>query len=262
MKENNEKFEAECEILKAKLKIATTTIEEHESQLSSLKNDINKLHNQCNSLEAEAANYRHQRNLAVDERDEHLKMIQRRNGEIERLQSDLNTITKQLESAINAKCEALAQADEVASMKITLEYKEKRIEQERALLNNQKDILTQELHQRTEALLNMRRDNTSHCIQLETKLAERTQELAVATEQIKSLTELNGNMTCRNEELSQKLLNQREVEFKMNESYVYEIEAKTKMANTYKTMYEESQQHAEKLKEALEEVIYIVYILN
>lgn len=182
-------------------------------------------------------------------------MIQRRNGEIERLQSDLNSITKQLESAINAKCEALAQADEVASMKITLEYKEKRMEQERALLNNQKDILTQELHQRTEALLNMRRDNTSHCIQLETKLSEKTQELAVATEQIKSLTELNGNLAARNDELNQKLLNQREVEEKMNESYIYEMEAKTKMANTYKTMFEESQQLAEKLKEALGEVI-------
>lgn len=253
-------MEAECEALKAKLNVATNTIEEQELQLCSLRNDINKLHAQCNSLEAEAAEFRHQRNLAVDDRDEHLKMIQRRNGEIERLQSDLNTITKQLESAVNAKCEALAQADEVASMKITIEYKEKRMEQERALLNSQMESLTQELNQRTENLLNMRRDNTSRCIQLETKLSEKTQELAVAVDQIKSFTELNNNLVSRNEELSQKLLNQREVEVKMNESYGYEMEAKTKMANTYKTMYEESQQHAEELKVAFSEVIYF-YIL-
>lgn len=200
----------------------------------------------------------------MDERDEHLKMIQRRNGEIERLQSDLNTITKQLESAINAKCEALAQADEVASMKLTLEYKEKRLDQEKTLLNSQKDSLTKELNERTEALLNMRRDNTSHCIQLETKLSEKTQELAVAADQIKSLTELNNNLASRNEELTQKMLNQREVDIKMNESYVYEMEAKTKMASTYKTMYEESQQHTEKLKEALAEVNknYSIYIIK
>lgn len=247
-------MEAECEALRAKLKVATNTIEEQEVQLLAFRNDINKLHNQFNTLEAETADYRHQRNLAVDERDEHLKMIQRRNGEIERLQSELNIITKQLESAVNAKCEALAQADEVASLKVTLEYKEKRMEQERTLLNSQMENLTQELNQRTDALLNMRRDNTSRCIQLETKLTEKTQELAVAIEQIKSLTELNSTLGLRNEELTQKLLNQRDVEVKMNESYVYEMEAKTKMANTYKTMYEESQQHAEELKVALAEV--------
>lgn len=260
-KEQTEKCESECEASKAKLKVAANTIEEQEAQLLALRNDINKLHGQCNTLECEAAEYRHQRNLAVDERDEHLKMIQRRNGEIERLQLDLSTITKQLESAVNAKCAALAQADEVASMKITLEYKEKRMEQERGLLNSQVENLTQELNQRTEALLNMRRDNTSRCIQLETKLNEKIQELAVAVEQIKSLTELNNNLSTRNEELSQKLLSQREVELKMNESYVYEMEAKTKMANTYKTMYEESQQHAEELKVALNEVIYFVHFL-
>ncbi|KAJ8928669.1 hypothetical protein NQ314_018763 [Rhamnusium bicolor] len=227
-----EKLESNVESLKSKLEVATNTITEYESQVGILTTDINKLHAQCNKLEAETAEYRHQRNLAVDERDEHLKMMQRRNAEVERLQAEINTLTKQLESAVNTKCEALAQADEVASMKITLEYREKRMDQERALLNSQMESLTQELNQRTEELLNMR----------------------LATEQIKSLTDLNNNLVARNEELSQKMHNQRDIDAKMNESYVYEIEAKTKMANAYKSMYEESQQHSEELKEALTEV--------
>ncbi|KAJ8976061.1 hypothetical protein NQ317_009251 [Molorchus minor] len=190
LKAENEKLLNKCESFKSKLEVATNTISEHESQLSRLSTEINKLHSQSNELEAEAAECRHQRNLAVDERDEHLKMAQRRNAEVDRLQNDVNALTKQLESAINSKCEALAQADEVASMKITLEYREKRIEQERILLNSQMESLTEELNQRTDELLNMRRDNTSRCIQLETKLTEKTQELAVATEQIKCVTDL------------------------------------------------------------------------
>ncbi|XP_074025813.1 nuclear basket protein megator isoform X2 [Leptinotarsa decemlineata] len=250
----SEKLELEAEILKTKLEVAAKTIEEQELQLATLSSEVSKLHTQCNVLEAETAEYRHQRNLALDERDEHLKMIQRRNSEVERLQSDINSLTKQLETAVNAKCEALAQADEVASMKITLEYREKRMEQERSLLNSQVQSLTDELNQRTEELLNMRRDNTSRCIQLETKLTEKTQELSVALEQIKSLTDINNNMVARNEELSQKMMDQREVDAKMNESYAFEIEAKTKMANAYQSMYEESQQHANELKEALSEL--------
>nr|CAH7750846.1 unnamed protein product [Callosobruchus chinensis] len=254
LKASNESLQSECESLKSKLDVAAKTVIEHEAQLTNLTAEINKLHQQCNTLEAETSEYRHQRNLAVDEKDEHLKMLQRRDAEIERLQAEMGIFTKQLESAVNAKCEALAQADEVASMKINIEYREKRLEQERSLLNSQMESLTQELNQRTEELLNIRRDNTVRCIQLETKLSEKTQELAVSTEHIKSLTELNNNLVARNEELTQKMESQREVDSKMNESYIYEIDAKTKMANAYKSMYEESSQHAEELKEALAEV--------
>ncbi|XP_044260460.1 nucleoprotein TPR isoform X2 [Tribolium madens] len=249
-----ETLKKENEELKRRLEVATATISELESQISQLTNDATKLQSTANRLEAEAAEFRHQRNMAIDERDEHLKMLQRRDSEIERLQADLSTLTKQLEGAVNAKCEALAQADEVASMKLRLEYREKRMEQERQLLNSQIESLTEDLNARTEELLNMRRDNTSRCIQLETKLTEKTQELVVANEQIKSLTELNNNFATRNEELSQKLLNHREADAKMNESYLHEIEAKTKLANAYKSMFDESQQHAESLKEALAEV--------
>ncbi|CAH1968108.1 unnamed protein product [Acanthoscelides obtectus] len=254
LRASNERLQSESDTLKAKLEVAAKTVEEHEVQLANLTSEINRLRQQCNTLEAETAEYRHQRNLAVDEKDEHLKMMQRRDAEIERWQTEMATLTKQLESAVNAKCEALAQADEVASMKITIEYREKRLEQERALLNNQMESLTEELNQRTEELLNIRRDNTVRCIQLETKLSEKTQELAVSAEHIKSLTELNNNLVTRNEELTQKMENQREVDAKMNESYIYEIDAKTKMANAYKAMYEESNKHAEEIKEALTEV--------
>ncbi|XP_056646603.1 nucleoprotein TPR isoform X2 [Diorhabda sublineata] len=249
-----ERSKLECQSLKAKVDLAANTIKEHENRLSNLTEEVNKLHTHCNTLEAEASEYRHQRNQAVDEKDEHLRMINRRNAEIERLQTDLNALAKQLETAVNAKCEALAQIDEVASLKLNIEYREKRIEQERVLLSSQVESLTQEVNKRTEELLDMRRDNTSLCIQLETKLSQKTQELTVATEQIKSLTDLNTDLTNKIDELSQKMINQRELDTKMNESYVYEIEAKTKMANAYKNMYEEGQQHTDELKEALSEV--------
>ncbi|KAG5900658.1 hypothetical protein JTB14_005928 [Gonioctena quinquepunctata] len=63
---SNEKLELECETFKNKLEVATKTIEEQEAQLATLTADINKLHTQCNALEAETAEYRHQRNLAVE----------------------------------------------------------------------------------------------------------------------------------------------------------------------------------------------------
>lgn len=239
---------------------ATKTITELENQVSLSVAEITKLQSTCSRLEAEMADFRHQRNLAIDERDELLKMIDRRNAEVERMQADIEILTKQLTAAVSAKCEALAQADEVASMKLTIEYKEKRLEQERALLNNQVQSLTQDLTQRTEELINLRRDNVSRCIQLETKLTEKNQELSVALEQIQCLTDVNSNLKQKAEELSEKLICQKEVHSKANESYMHELETKTKLAELYKSTSEEYQQHVEKLTKAIAEVCSVFYL--
>ncbi|XP_044766896.1 nucleoprotein TPR isoform X2 [Coccinella septempunctata] len=253
VREKLDKVTEENESLKARFEVATSTITTFEQQISSLNAEFSKSQSTCRRLEEEAAEFRHQRNLAVDERDEHLKMLQRRNAEVERMQSDIKSLMEQLETAINTKCEALSKADAVESMKLTLEYKEKRIEQERSLLKSQVESLTEELHSKTEELLNMRRDNTSRCIQLEAKLSEKTQELEVAVEQVKSLTELNNSLSERMEELVKQLSNQRDTEGKIGESYLQEIDAKTKLANAYQQMYEENKKYAEGLKEALDE---------
>ncbi|XP_050308541.1 nucleoprotein TPR isoform X2 [Anthonomus grandis grandis] len=254
LSDQNKTFLSENESLTARLEAAAASISELENQVSTMSADVIRLQTQANQLEEEAARFRQERNLAVNERDEHVKLLQRRTFEMERMQMDLNTLEKQLEDAVKAKCEALANADEVKSMKLTLEYKEKRLEQEKSLMNSNIENLTEELRQRTDELLNMRRDTTSRCVQLDIKLAEKTQELIVANEQLKAVTELNENLTQRNEELSQKIFNLSEEQAKVNQTYICEIEAKTKMMNSYKDMYESSQKHVEELQAALKEV--------
>lgn len=59
----------------------------------------------------------------MDERNEALEMVERRNNEVRRLQEDLATLGSQLQAAVQSKCEALANADEVDSLKLSLEYK-------------------------------------------------------------------------------------------------------------------------------------------
>lgn len=80
----------------------------------------------CSRLEAEMAQFRNQRNMAIDERDSLQRMVERRDGELQRLQEEMEQLKGQLEAAISAKCQLLAQADEVESMKLTIEYRQKR----------------------------------------------------------------------------------------------------------------------------------------
>ncbi|KAI4471104.1 nucleoprotein tpr-related [Holotrichia oblita] len=247
VKNENEQF-------KNKLEAATSTINELESQLSNTVSETTKLRETCNRLEKEVSDFRHQRNLAVDERDEFSKMLERRNAEIERTQSDLLAVTKQFEAAVSAKCEALAKSEEVAALKMTLEYKEKRIEQERNLLNQQMETLTEELRNKTDELMNMRRDNTTRCFQLETKLTEKLQELKLATDTVKTLTDTNNNLLVKIEEFNKKLVEEKDIAVKTQEAFQHEMDAQKKLASLYKDMSQEKTDLAEKLTEGFQEV--------
>lgn len=260
-REKCSEFETEKANLSAQIATFASTITELENQLSVSVAEIAKLQRASNKLEIETTEFRHQRNIAVDEKDESFKMVERRNTEIERMKSEMENLTRQLENAVAAKCEALAQVDEVGSMKLTIEYREKQIIQERELLNEQIQILTDDLRNRTEELLNMRRDNTSRCIQLETKLAEKTQELAVTTDTVKMLTDLNTNLTNKAQELTQKLQNGRETFLNSQEAMEKEMEAQAKLAQLYKQMSDDKLQLSETLAKAVNEVSYCNIIL-
>lgn len=67
--------------------------------------------------------YRRLRDNAIDERDEAVKMLERRNIELQRLNEDIASLSSQLHAAISAKCEAMSNSDEVHSQKLALEYK-------------------------------------------------------------------------------------------------------------------------------------------
>lgn len=244
----------ERDSLNEKLESTRLTIQELESQLQTTVQDVARYQMSATQMEIEMAEFRKERNLAVDEKDELAKMLERRNHEIERLRSDVTTLTNQLENAVAAKCQAMATSEEVASKKLALEFQEKRIQQERILLNGQVHQLTQDLNQRTEELLNMRRDNTSRCIQLETKLAEKMQELACANENIKALNEINNNLMMKAEDLADKLFSEKDAMLKTKESFEHELEAKTKLAELYKTMSEDKLKVAEELAEGMAEV--------
>jgi len=74
-------------------------------------------------LEFENNDLRRKKNDAEDERDSLIKLVERRTAEAERLDADVRRLTQELTSAINAKCEALAAADDVRSREAALNFK-------------------------------------------------------------------------------------------------------------------------------------------
>lgn len=73
--------------------------------------------------ETEILEYRKDRHGVVDERDSLMKQVERRNFEVERLESDIKSLKQQLQSSINSKCEALAKYDEIQHKELNIDFK-------------------------------------------------------------------------------------------------------------------------------------------
>lgn len=61
--------------------------------------------------------------MAVDERQVTSSTLERREAEIERLSGEVTSLTQQLRNAIQAKCEAIVEADEAKAKQMEIDFK-------------------------------------------------------------------------------------------------------------------------------------------
>lgn len=107
----------------AKAQSAQSCIDELREQLNESRHEVTKITENLKRYETEIIEYRKDRHGVVDERDSLLKMVERRNFEVERLEADIKSFKQQLQSAINSKCEALAKYDEIQHKEVNIEFK-------------------------------------------------------------------------------------------------------------------------------------------
>ncbi|XP_050351441.1 nucleoprotein TPR-like isoform X4 [Nymphalis io] len=247
-------YKTQYEDAAKKLLAAEETIEQLEKQVESLNNELKQAQDKICRLENEVITFKSSRDSAVDERNDLTRILQRRDAEIERLTATETSLSQQLRAAIDSKCEALALNDEIQNKELTLQYREKRLEQERVLLNSQITALSEEVNRLTSELQTMRLNNTSRLVSLETQLTEKLEELNVANETIEQLNEIRKNLNNRAENLTQRLMEQREIENKMSENYKKELDAKTKLADLFKTMNDDAEAKTSELTEGIAEL--------
>lgn len=186
-------------------------------------------------------------------------MVDRRNVEVERLQQDILQLENQLTAAINVKCEALNKLDEIQSKENSLDFKEKRMEQEKLILTNQIQSLTDDLNRNINELQTIRRDNTLRSLTLDTKLTEKTEELKIANNTILHLTETNNSLIAKAEDLTEKLRSTSEDTGKMMNHYKKELQSANRLADLYK---ENDDDHSSQINELTSAIVELKKMLN
>ncbi|XP_050326890.1 nucleoprotein TPR [Bactrocera neohumeralis] len=249
--QKSEELQAQIQDYEVKLESQDKNVAELRTQLDSVSADRVHLLEKCSNHERELAALRAERNSVAEERDSLLKLIERQKSELDRLQEEIHSYQQQLKNAISSKCEAIARVDEIESQKVALDFKERRMEQERAMLHNQIRTLTDDLNRNISELQSIRRDNTVQGMHLEAKLADKTEELKIAQNQCAQYKETNDRLNQNVQDLSTKILTQNEEANKMMDFYKKELEAKTKLAELYKSNCEDTDIERNELSAAI-----------
>ncbi|XP_034946959.1 nucleoprotein TPR [Chelonus insularis] len=247
-------YELDLEERKGKLELAESYITELQTKLDDAKNEIYKLQESSKRLQKENVELRRQRDAAVDERNSLQLQAERRDHELERLNTELTSLGQQLQTAVTAKCQAIAEAEEIRSRELDLDFKEKRLEQERKLTAQQMSALEVELAKRTSELQAVRAEASTKTLLTDTRLAQCEEELRISNETLAKLREANANIQHHCDELTQKVEEQRNHELSMHSSYREEISAQTRLADLYKGMADEANAKAEEFTNAVKEL--------
>ncbi|XP_055692599.1 nucleoprotein TPR isoform X2 [Lutzomyia longipalpis] len=237
----------------AKLQSYDELIKELRQQLDTTRSEVIKLQDTVARYEKEVYECRREKNAAVDERDSLLKMVERRDGELERQSHDIATLQGQLQAAIAAKCEALAKMDDIESKEISLNFKEKRMEQEKEMLTSQIVTLREDLNRNIAEMQTIRRDSTVNNIKLETQLTQKTEELRISQSTIGHLEEANASLVTKLEELQTKLREMHEESDKVIMTYQKELASKTKLVEMLKESANENQEQIKELTDCITE---------
>ncbi|XP_074635323.1 nucleoprotein TPR-like isoform X3 [Acropora palmata] len=230
---------------------------EHEETVASLAEKQKRLQEVESIKEDASANYSRVSKLneqLESEKLDLLSVVQRKSQEIDRLNDEWKIMSDKLSEANSVKCEAQAKLDQIESQETSLKFREKRIEQEKELIQKQNTWLTDELKTKTDELVQLRKEKSSQVFELQSRVEETTEELSHLKSSADGLKESNTEMKNKLESYMDKLKEAREQFVNMEDQFKTELASQSKLATLYKDTADEAKKKSDELLAAFEEV--------
>ncbi|XP_054494007.1 nucleoprotein TPR isoform X3 [Agelaius tricolor] len=256
-------FEVEKRLAQSQERLVNET-----QECQTLREELKKLHEQLKVLneknkELEAAQdrnaavqsqlIREKEELEAEKRDL-VRTTERRSQEVEHLNEDVKRLNEKLTEANTEKAKLQLKLDELQTSDVSMKYREKRLEQEKELLQNQNTWLNAELKAKTDELLHTAREKGNEILELKCSLENKKEEVSRMEEQVNSLKQSNENLQKHVEELLNKLKEAKEQQTSMEERFHNELNAHMKLSNLYKSAADDSEAKSNELTGAVEEL--------
>uniref|UniRef100_A0AAR2JYP4 Nucleoprotein TPR n=1 Tax=Pygocentrus nattereri TaxID=42514 RepID=A0AAR2JYP4_PYGNA len=165
------------------------------------------------------------------EKRELVRILERRSQEVE---NDLKRLNDRLVEVNAAKMQLQLKLDELEAAEVSIKYKEKRMEQEKELLQGQVTWLNDELKAKSEELLSLSRQKGSEILDLKCNLNDKEDEISRLQDQVTSLKASNENLQKQTEDMISKLKEAKEQQASLEEKFRNELNANIKLSNLYK----------------------------
>uniref|UniRef100_A0A8C2AHE4 Nucleoprotein TPR n=1 Tax=Cyprinus carpio TaxID=7962 RepID=A0A8C2AHE4_CYPCA len=182
------------------------------------------------------------------------RMLEKRSQEVENLSEDLKRLSDKLVETNTIKMELQLKLDELQSSEVSIQYREKRMEQEKELLQNQNTWLNSELKNKTDELYTLSRDKGKAILELKCSLESKKEEVTRLQDQVNTLKKNNDNMQKSTEDMMNKLKEAKDQRASMEEKYRNELNANLKLCNLYKNAAADSEAKNAELNRAVEEL--------
>ncbi|NXA49130.1 TPR protein, partial [Nothocercus julius] len=256
-------FEVEKRLAQSEERLVNET-----QECQTLREELKKLNDQLKSVneknkELEAAQDRNtaiqsrlsreKEELEAEKRDL-VRTSERRSQEVEHLNEDVKRLNEKLTEANTEKVKLQLKLDELQTSDVSVKYREKRLEQEKDLLQNQNTWLNTELKAKTDELLHTAREKGNEILELKCNLENKKEEVSRMEEQVNSLKQSNENLQKRVEDLLSKLKEAKEQQASMEERFHNELNAHIKLSNLYKSAADDSEAKSNELTGAVEEL--------
>uniref|UniRef100_A0A671P6S4 Nucleoprotein TPR n=1 Tax=Sinocyclocheilus anshuiensis TaxID=1608454 RepID=A0A671P6S4_9TELE len=251
LKSQHERYKADCEQqyfnLEKKLAESQEQFLSQSKEYHSIKEENGRLGKSCAKpprakYEIEAEN----RELS--------RMLEKRSQEVENLSEDLKRLSDKLVETNTIKMELQLKLDELQSSEVSIQYREKRMEQEKELLQNQNTWLNSELKSKADELYTLSRDKGKAILELKCSLESKKDEVTRLQDQVNTLKKNNDNMQKSTEDMMNKLKEAKDQRASMEEKYRNELNANLKLCNLYKNAAADSEAKNAELNRAVEEL--------
>ncbi|XP_067240174.1 translocated promoter region b, nuclear basket protein isoform X1 [Chanodichthys erythropterus] len=188
------------------------------------------------------------------EKRELVRTLERRSQEMEHQSEDLKRLNDRLVEVNAEKMQLQLKLDGSEASEVSIKYKEKRMEQEKDLLQGQVTWLNTELKAKSEELLSLSRQRGNEILELQCNLNNKEDEITHLQDQVTSLKASNENLQRQAEEMITKMREAKEQQASLEEKFSNELNANIKLSNLYKGAAADAEAKGEELSRAVEEL--------
>uniref|UniRef100_A0A3P8XCR0 Nucleoprotein TPR n=1 Tax=Esox lucius TaxID=8010 RepID=A0A3P8XCR0_ESOLU len=168
------------------------------------------------------------------EKRELVRTLEKRSQEVEYLSEDVQRLNDKVAEVSASKMELQLKLDELESSEVNIKYREKRMEQEKELLQGQTTWLNAELKAKSDELLALSRQKGNEILELKCSLENKEDELNRVQDQLTSLKTSGESLQKQAEDLINKLKEAKDQQASMEETFRNELNANIKLSNLYK----------------------------